>query len=106
MNKQLTAIIIDDELSARRIIREMLEPYSDWIIISAEAGTCEEAIQQINRLLPDLVFLDIELPDGIGFEVLEQVIHQPQVVFTTANDQYAIKAFESFSLDYLLKPIR
>ena len=74
--------------------------------VIAEAGNGEEAIQKIEELNPDLIFLDIQMPDLTGFEVIEKLSRKPNIIFTTAFEQYAIKAFESFSIDYLLKPIK
>jgi two-component system, LytTR family, response regulator len=71
-----------------------------------EAGNGVEALQKIEELKPDLIFLDIQMPDLTGFEVLERLRHKPNIIFTTAYEQYAIKAFENFSIDYLLKPIK
>ena len=74
--------------------------------VIAEAGNGGEAIQKIEELNPDLIFLDIQMPDLTGFEVIEKLNRKPNIIFTTAYEQYAIKAFESFSIDYLLKPIK
>jgi two-component system LytT family response regulator len=96
-------LIIDDESAARSLIREYLEPLPDFTI----TGECEnglEAVQKINSLEPDLVFLDIKMPGLSGFQVVQQVIHTPQIIFTTAYDQYALKAFDNNAVDYLLKP--
>ena len=106
MSRQTSVIIVDDEPAARRVLRSMLSVHKDWIQIVAEASNGEEAISLINELNPDLIFLDIQLPDLSGFEVLQNLHVQPNIIFTTAYEQYAIKAFESFSVDYLLKPIR
>ena len=106
MNQNFSALIIDDEAAARRVLRSMLSIYSEFLKISGEAGNGIEAIQIINELKPDLIFLDIQMPGHTGFEVLEKINHQPNVIFTTAYDQFAIKAFDAFSIDYLLKPIR
>lgn len=106
MNRRISAIIIDDEPLARRLLHSMLEPHSGWITIAAEASNGREAIDLINERKPELVFLDIQMPDFTGFEVLEKISHHPDVIFTTAYEQYALKAFETFSVDYLLKPIR
>jgi two-component system, LytTR family, response regulator len=100
------AIVIDDEPAARRLMRNLLEEYNSVVEVIAEAGNGREAIQKIDDLKPDLIFLDIQMPDLTGFEVLEQLNHKPNVIFTTAYEQYAIKAFENFSVDYLLKPIK
>src|SRR5678815_4024217 len=106
MNQRFKAIIIDDEPAARRLLKSMLSSNAEWIAVLAEASNGAEAIKMINEIRPDLVFLDIQMPDYTGFEVLEKIENQPNVIFTTAYEQYAIKAFESFSIDYLLKPIR
>jgi two-component system LytT family response regulator len=106
MNQPVKAIIIDDEPAARRLLQSMLQVHSEWLQIIAEASNGKEAIEQIDEKKPDLVFLDIQMPDFTGFEVLEKISHKPDVIFTTAYEQYAIKAFETFSIDYLLKPIR
>lgn len=99
------ALIIDDEPAARRILRHLLEPHG-WIQLKGEAARGEEALQKIQELDPDLIFLDIQLPDISGFDVLERISRHPYIIFTTAYEQYALRAFESFSIDYLLKPIR
>jgi two-component system LytT family response regulator len=106
MSQQFKAIVIDDEPAARRSLRSMLSSHADYIVIMAEATNGADAIRMINELRPDIVFLDIQMPDLTGFEVLEQINYQPNVIFTTAYEQYAIRAFESFSVDYLLKPVR
>ncbi|TKC05377.1 response regulator [Pedobacter polaris] len=97
-------VIIDDELLARQRIKRLLMQY-DEIEIIAEAENGDEGLKIIETLKPDLIFLDIEMPVLNGFEMLAKLKHQPKVVFTTAYDQYAIKAFEEGSIDYLLKPI-
>ncbi|GAA4438470.1 LytTR family DNA-binding domain-containing protein [Ravibacter arvi] len=98
-----SVLIIDDEEHGRVLVKQYLKPYTDYFI----AGECVngiEAIQQINRLEPDLIFLDIQMPGANGFEVLQQIEHVPEVIFTTAYDKYAIQAFETNATDYLLKP--
>ena len=72
------------------------------------AGVCDgaEALARIQQHLPDIIFLDIQMPDITGFEVIEKLTKKPNIIFTTAYEQYAIKAFETFSIDYLLKPIK
>ncbi|RZL47653.1 MAG: response regulator [Pedobacter sp.] len=97
-------VIIDDEQLARQRIKRLLKEY-DEIEIIAEAENGAEGLEIIESLKPDLIFLDIEMPVLNGFEMLAKLKHQPKVVFTTAYDQYAIKAFEEGSIDYLLKPI-
>lgn len=106
MNLQYKAIVIDDEPAARRLIKNLLLEYADTVTVIAEAGNGREAIQKIEELNPDLIFLDIQMPDLTGFEVIEKLSRKPNIIFTTAYEQYAIKAFETFSIDYLLKPIK
>lgn len=102
MPKQ-TAIITDDEQAARLLIRQYLANYSD-IEIVAECANGPEAVAAIDRLEPSLLFLDIQMPGMNGFKVLQEVKHIPKVIFTTAYDSFAIKAFEHNAVDYLLKP--
>ena len=102
---KIRALIIDDELLARQRILQLLSPYENVQVV----GQCRngaEAIQWINLKEPDLIFLDIQMPDKTGFEVLKdiQTQHFPYIIFTTAYDEYALKAFEVKALDYLLKP--
>lgn len=106
MNQVFKALVIDDEPAARRLMKSLLQDHTDVVEVIGEAGTGSEAIQLIEQLHPDLVFLDIQMPDLTGFEVLERLQHKPNVIFTTAYEQYAIKAFDNFSVDYLLKPIK
>lgn len=100
------AIIVDDEPAARRLMRQLLDEHASEISVIGEAENGEEAIRQIDELKPDLIFLDIQMPDLTGFEVVEKISHRPNIIFTTAYEQYAIRAFETFSIDYLLKPIK
>lgn len=100
----LKTIIIDDEPLARQRIKRLLQLY-DFIEIVAEGAHGKEGLELINELNPDLVFLDIEMPVMNGFEMLAELSTQPKIIFTTAYDQYAMKAFEENSVDYLLKPI-
>lgn len=98
-------IIIEDEQLARQRLKRLLNNYQEVEII-AEAENGLEGLELINQHQPDLIFLDIEMPILNGFEMLSKLgEHQPKVVFTTAYDQYAIKAFDEGSIDYLLKPI-
>lgn len=106
MSQQFKAIIVDDEPAARRLIKSLLQSYSNLIHVIDEAGNGKEAIQKIEELKPDVVFLDIQMPDLTGFEVINRLTQKPNIIFTTAYEQYAIKAFETFSIDYLLKPIK
>jgi two-component system, LytTR family, response regulator len=100
----MTALIVDDERLARLDLRHVLSAHTDVEIIG-EAANTSEAEAQIQALKPDMVFLDIRMPDGSGFDLLERLESSPIVVFTTAYDEYALKAFEVNALDYLLKPI-
>lgn len=104
MDKIWNTLVIDDETLARQRLKRLLSIY-DSINIIGEAGNGMEGLQQIELLKPDLVFLDIEMPVLNGFELLAQLPKPPKVIFTTAYDQYAVKAFEEESIDYLLKPI-
>ena len=98
------AIIIDDERLARAELKKMLAEFQDIEII-AEAANAGEGIEKIETLQPDLIFLDIQMPDKTGFELLQELDKAPKVVFTTAYDEFALKAFEYNAMDYLLKPI-
>lgn len=102
--KTLTTIIIDDEQLARQRLKRLLKLFEEFEIIG-EAINGAHGLEQIEALKPELIFLDIEMPLLNGFEMLSRLQHQPKVVFTTAYDQYAVKAFEEDSIDYLLKPI-
>jgi len=106
MSQVYRTIVIDDEPAARRLMRNLLKEHASIIEVIDEAGNGREALQKIEELKPDLIFLDIQMPDLTGFEVIERLQHKPNIIFTTAYEQYAIKAFESFSIDYLLKPIK
>lgn len=99
-----TTLIIDDEHLARQRLKRLLEPF-DEIHVVGEAANGLEALELIEHLKPALLFLDIEMPGLNGFEMLQKLATTPKVVFTTAYDQYAIKAFEEGSVDYLLKPV-
>ncbi len=102
MNK-LKVFIIDDEEPARALIRNYLNDH-DNLEIAGVFTNGFDGIKAINELKPDLVFLDIQMPKLTGFEMLELIDHYPYIIFTTAYDQYAIKAFELNAVDYLLKP--
>ena len=106
MNQRFKAIVIDDEPAARRLMKNLLKEHDDVVEVIEEAGNGREAIEKIERLKPDVIFLDIQMPDLTGFEVIDQLSEKPNIIFTTAYEQYAIKAFENFSIDYLLKPIK
>ncbi|MFZ6843554.1 LytR/AlgR family response regulator transcription factor [Undibacterium sp. RuTC16W] len=103
MMNPIQVLIVDDEELARRLMREYLSKHTDIVVIGeAEHGL--DAVKQINALNPDLVFLDIQMPKLTGLEVLELTGRQSGVIFTTAYDQYALKAFDLHAIDYLLKP--
>jgi two-component system LytT family response regulator len=100
----MKALIVDDERLARSEIRRLLAAHPE-VEIAGEARNGEDALKLIRQLEPDLLFLDIQMPGMSGFDLLERLENMPQVIFTTAYDQYAIKAFEVNALDYLMKPI-
>jgi two-component system LytT family response regulator len=101
----MRTLIVDDERLARNELKRLLEPYTK-IEIVGEAANAEEALVMIEDLQPELLFLDIQMPGKNGFELLSSIEGKsPEVIFTTAYDEYAIKAFEFNALDYLLKPI-
>ena len=101
--RQVRAVIVEDEPHARASLREYASDVS-WLTVVGEAVDGAAAVTLIDEVEPDLVFLDICLPEASGLEVLERVRHRSEVVFTTAHDQYALAAFELGALDYLLKP--
>lgn len=96
-------IIVDDEKAGRILIKEYLEDYPDLVVLG-EANNGVDAVKMINEFKPDLVFLDIQMPGMTGFDVLKHLEELPQIIFSTAYDQYALKAFEVHAVDYLLKP--
>jgi len=100
----MKALIIDDERLARVELRRLLAAHPE-IEIAGEASNGDEALTMISQASPDLLFLDVQMPGLTGFDVLERLDEIPQVIFTTAYDAYAIKAFEVNALDYLMKPI-
>jgi two-component system LytT family response regulator len=100
----MKALIVDDEPLARRELRRLLAAHRS-IQIVGEAGDIDEARERIVSLLPTVVFLDIQMPGGTGFDLLAQLERVPRIVFTTAYDRYAVQAFNVNALDYLLKPI-
>lgn len=97
-------LIIDDEALARQLIRSLLAPHSDYEVL-AECGDGFEGFKAIQEHAPDLIFLDVQMPRISGFEMLELLDKPPAVIFTTAFDEYAMKAFDAAAVDYLLKPI-
>jgi two-component system LytT family response regulator len=96
-------VIADDEPLARKKLRKLLAPV-EWLELVDEAADGPATIEAVNRLKPDLLFLDIRMPGASGLEVLERIEPGPHVIFTTAYDKYAVAAFELQALDYLLKP--
>ena len=99
----IKTIIVEDEKLARDLVRDYLSKHNDFEIIG-EYEDGFSGLKAINEMKPDLVFLDIQMPKLTGFEMLEVLEHHPAIIFTTAYDQYALKAFEHNTLDYLLKP--
>ena len=100
----MKALIIDDEPLARRELRRLLLEFP-WVDIVGEAGHVKEAAEKVQALTPELLFLDIQMPGGSGFDLLARLEHLPQVIFTTAHSEHAVRAFEVNALDYLLKPV-
>jgi two-component system, LytTR family, response regulator len=101
--EKIKVVIIDDEKLAREIIKSYLKKFNDVELV-AECSDGFDGLKQINELKPDLIFLDIQMPKLTGFEMLEILEEPPVIIFTTAFDQYALKAFEVNATDYLLKP--
>lgn len=101
--KKLRTIIIEDEAPARELLKHYLKEY-DEIELVAECQDGFAGLKSISEMKPDLVFLDIQMPKLTGFEMLEVIEEKPEIIFTTAYDQFAIKAFELNAVDYLLKP--
>ena len=100
----MKAIIIDDERLARAELKKLLLDYPEVEVVD-EAANAEEGLAKIESQQPDLIFLDIQMPGKTGFDMLSQLEKAPQVIFTTAYDEFALKAFEVNALDYLVKPI-
>ncbi len=100
----IKAIIIDDERLARNELKKLLAEHSEILIID-EASNVDEGIEKIELSSPELIFLDIQMPGKTGFDLLAELEKSPKVIFTTAYDEFALKAFEVNALDYLLKPI-
>lgn len=100
---RVSVVIADDEKLSREKLAELLQDVS-WVECVGEAADGPTTVEVVNRLEPDLLFLDIRMPGLTGLEVLERLEHTPRIVFTTAYDEYAVTAFELHALDYLLKP--
>ena len=101
----MKAIIVDDERLARQELKTMLAEHKDIEII-AECANANEAREKINSLKPDVVFLDIQMPGKNGLELAQELNPLPEIIFITAHDEYALRAFEVNALDYLLKPVQ
>ena len=101
----MKALIIDDSQLARQELKHLLKSF-DQVQVLGEAENAEQALQLIEETQPELIFLDIQMPDKDGFELLEELVDVPEVIFTTAFNQYAIRAFDHNALDYLQKPIK
>ncbi|CAM3825316.1 MULTISPECIES: LytR/AlgR family response regulator transcription factor [Flavobacterium] len=102
--KKIKAVIVEDSRLARNELKELIKSHTEIEIIG-EAENVDEGFELINKIQPDLLFLDINMPEKDGFELLEMLDNVPITIFTTAFDEYAIKSFEYNALDYLLKPI-
>jgi len=100
----MKALIIDDERLARNALRRLLKSHTEVEIVG-EAANAKEGAAAIGKLHPDLIFLDIEMPGGSGFDMLQELDDVPVTIFTTAYDAYAVRAFEASALDYLVKPV-
>ncbi len=102
----IRSIIIEDEKKSRDVLKSLLERYCSNVEILAEAEGVRDGVEKINKYKPDVIFLDIQMPDGSGFRLLEKLKNIDfDIIFTTAFDQYAIRAIKYSALDYLLKPI-
>lgn len=106
MDKRYSTIIIDDEAPARLGLQNLLKEFPETFNIIDTAQNATEAQQKIEALNPDIIFLDIEMPGCTGFELLERLTIIPMIIFCTAYDQYSLEAFETNSIDYLVKPVK
>jgi two-component system LytT family response regulator len=104
MKPQVTALVVDDERLARKEVITMLQDHPEVLVVG-EADSVESAAEAVSRLDPDLIFLDIQMPGPSGFDLLERIETRARVIFVTAHDQFALRAFEVNALDYLLKPV-
>ena len=105
MTMRLRAVIVDDEELARKRLAKLLHAFGGEIEIAGEAAHGEEAVRVIDGVRPDVVFLDVQMPGFDGFEVVRRLAVKPFIVFVTAYNEYALRAFEENSIDYLLKPV-
>lgn len=102
----IKALIIEDEIRNQRMLNQLLETHCPDVKVIGFCERVNDAIVEIEKTKPELIFLDIQLKDGSGFDILSKLeVHTPKIIFTTAYDQYAIKAFKYSAIDYLLKPI-
>jgi len=102
----IRSIIIEDEQHSQKTLANFLGKYCTQVELVAIAATVKSAVEEINKHKPDLIFLDIDLPDGTGFEMLTQLPQPwPRIIFVTAYNQYAVKAFQISAIDYILKPV-
>ena len=104
-NQFYKTIIVDDEPLARLRLRSMILEYPEKFELIAEAENGEEAIEKINQLRPEFIFLDIQMPEISGFDVLKKLDYLPKIIFCTAYDEFALKAFDTNCIDYLVKCI-
>jgi two-component system LytT family response regulator len=100
-----TVLIADDEPAARRGVRQLLAPYAADFTVAGECRDGREALRALDALAPHVIFLDVQMPEIDGFEVIRRRVSMPEVIFLTAYDAFAIRAFEAEALDYLLKPV-
>lgn len=101
----MTIAIIDDEAINRLVVKKIIQRHCPDLEIIVEEGLINEAINKINEHKPDVIFLDIELKNGTGFDILNQLLYKPKVIFTTAYSEYALQALKLHAFDYVLKPI-
>lgn len=104
MTSPIRALLVDDEPPARRWLARLLRDHTD-VALAGEAGTVEEAVSLASAVRPDVVFLDVQMPPANGFDLLPHLPPGTRVVFVTAHDSYAVRAFQTNALDYLLKPV-
>jgi two-component system LytT family response regulator len=100
----ITCVIVDDEKLARDLLLEYIQQMPNLQVLG-EASKGKDAVELIDKVKPDLVFLDVQMPGMTGFDVVDEITHDPHVIFCTAYDQYAIKAYEKDAVDYILKPL-
>ena len=102
----MTVCIIDDEKTNRDIISYLIQKIQLDVTILGEANAVKSGIELVNSKKPDLIFLDIEMPDGTGFDLVQKLdVHKPEIIFCTAYNQFGLRAIECSALDYILKPV-